>query len=284
MAKPIKMTIKGSGEAGANAPTVDDLLGQVQDFVRLLQAVESAQSEDSSHQIVWRVTDAERSNPISFELTPFAINPAMFIGERAERIEKAALDGMAALEAGVTRPAFFSDEAIGSARRLHKRVTNGLAETTFEADPAVRNAKVQITHDIAHRVERAFEAQRTVEAVPYRELSSLEGFLKKVELDGFGRAVVRLRARISGEEVKIVATGEAFRSIEAMRLGQVWEGIRVRVRGTIFYRGLGRIEHVQADYLDTVDASKAPSFLDIVDPNFAGGVTAEQYLQELRSE
>ncbi len=283
MTKPIRLTIKGAGEAGDNAPTVDDLLGQVADFVDILKGVEKALGDDQGNQIVWRVTDAERQNPISFELTPTPINPAVFIGDRATNIERIARAGLVALRNGETRPAFFTDDTLAKAKRMHARVKNGLADTVIVA-PDVDVEPVVIDAVVAGTVERAFEELKVVQPVPYRELGSVEGFVSKAELDGFGRAVLRFWARTNGAEIKAIATGEAFKQLEDLRLSEVWHGVRVRVYGTINYKALGVIDGLMATGIEVLDRTRLPGIDDIIDPTFTGGLTAEEFLAEQRRD
>ena len=283
MAKPVRVTIKGSGETGDNAPTVDDLLGQIRDFVEVLQGVEKALADDHTNQIVWRVTDAERQNPISFELTPFATNPAIFVDARARDVEKVAIEGIIALHNGDMRPAFFTDDVVAKARKLHSRVTNGLAGTVISGGEEAFEPIV-IDVDIARKVERAFEDLKATAPIPYRELGSVEGFLSKAELDGFGRAILRFWARTNGAEIKAVATGRAFQQLEAMRLSDVWHGVRVRVYGTISYKALGVIDGLTATGIEVLDQIDLPGMDDIVDPTFTGGLSAEAFLAEQRHD
>ena len=283
MAKPVTVTIKGSGEAGDNAPTVDDLLGQIRDFVELLRGVEKALADDHSNQIVWRVTDAERRNPISFELTPFATNPAIFVDSRARDVERVAIEGLVALRNGNTRPPYFTDETLTKARKIHSRVTNGLADTVFSfgediGDPIVING------DVARTVERAFDEQKSLAPIPYREVGSIEGFVSKAELDGMGRAVLRFWARANGAEIKAIATGQAFQQLETMRLSDVWHGVRVRVYGTISYKSLGVVDSLYSTGIEVLDRTDLPNIDDIVDPTFTGGLSAEAFLAEKRRD
>jgi hypothetical protein len=283
MAKPVRMTIKGAGEAGANAPTVDDLFDQVRDYVEMLKGVEKALADDQANQIVWRVTDAERENPISFELTPTPVNAGVFIDDRAADIERVTHAGLLALRAGNTRPPYFTDETIKRARRIHERVMNGLADTVITT-PDVDDAPIVIDAAGATKVARAFDEQKAAEPKPYRELGSVEGFVSKAELDGLGRAVLRFWARTNGAEIKAIATGEAFKQLEEMRLSDVWHGVRVRVYGTISYRSLGVIDGLTATGIEVLDRVPLPGIDDIVDPNFTGGLSAEEFLAEQRRD
>lgn len=283
MAKPIKIMIKGCGEVGTDAPTVDDFLGQVRDFLAVLQGVERAVSEDGENEIVWRVTNAQMNSPISFELTPFAKNPAIFVDTRAERVERAAMEGIVSIKNGEQRPRYFDDELMAKTRKMHARVTNGLSDTIFLFDPSIAKSPIVIDRASALNVEARYRATLNAEPIPYRELGSIEGFVSKAELDGFGRAILRFRSRIDGSEVKAVATGRAFQQLEALRLADVWQGIRVRVYGTINYRGLGVVDGLIATGIEVLDQTPLPNMDAIVDENFTSGLKSETYLAELRS-
>lgn len=283
MAKPIKITIKGSGEIGSDAPTVDDFLGQVRDFLSVLEGVEKAVSKDGESELIWRVTNAQMNSPICFELTPYSKDPAAFIGARAELVEQVVFEGMVAIKNGEQKPRFFNDEVMVKARRIHARVTQGLADTTLSFDPKIADTPIIIDADSARRVEASHKAALAEQPIPYRELGSIEGFVSKAELDGFGRAILRFRSRIDGREIKAVATGRAFQQLEKLRLSEVWQGVRVRVYGTISYRGLGIVEGLSATGIEVLDQTNLPSFDDIVDANFTGGLISEEYLAELRN-
>ncbi len=280
MANPIRVTIKGSDATGTDAPTVDDLLEQIRDFVEVLRGVERAVTADSANELVWRVTDVTMNSPINVELTPFPTNPAIFIGARADAVEQATARGFAALRQGEVRPSYFTDDVLPKARRMYARVLNGLADTKI-AFGNEQNEDIQIDQPIARKVQAAAIA---IEPVPYRELGSVEGFVSRAELDGFGRAILRFRARLDNSDIKAVATGKAFGQLEAMRLSDIWQGVRVRVHGTISYKSLGQIDGIIASGIEILDQANLPSLDDINDTNFSGSLTSEEYLEELRND
>jgi hypothetical protein len=282
VAKPIKITIKGSDEIGTDAPTVDDFLGQVRDFQDILRGVEKAVSEDGENEIVWRVTNAQMNSPIWVELTPFAKNPAIYVDARAEYVERATMEGIVAIKNGDQHPLYFNDEVMAKARKIHSRVTNGLADTTFSFDASITANPIVIDRDSARKVDASYQAALAAQPIPYRELGSIEGFVSKAELDGYGRAILRFRARLDGTEIKAVATGRAFQQLEALRLSDVWQGVRVRVYGTISYRSLGVVDSLSATGIEVLDQSPLPSMDDIIDESFTGGMRSELYLAELR--
>lgn len=282
MAKPIRITITGSDAFGTDAPTVDDFLGQVRDFLDILRGVEKAVAGDSENEIVWRVTNAQMKSPISVEVTPFAKNPAIFVDTRAEQVERAAMDGLVAIKEGEQRPLYFNDAVLSKAQKIYSRITNGLSNTVFGFDISIADTPVVIDRPTARRVEAAFVAAKAQAPIPYREIGSIEGFISKAERDSFGRAILRFKSRLDGAEIKAVATGRAFQQLEPLRLSDVWQGVRVRVYGTISYRSLGVIDGLNATGIEVLDQSPLPGMYDILDENFTGGLTSESYLAQLR--
>lgn len=282
MAKPIRISIKGSENTGTDAPTVDDFLGQVRDFLDVLKGVERAVSDDGENEIVWRVTNAQMNSPIWVEVTPFAKNPAIYVDARAEQVERVAMEGIVAIKNGEQHPRYFTDDVVAKARKIHSRVTNGLSDTTFRFDQSIADKPIVIDRAAALRVDAAHQAALIEAPMPYREIGSIEGFVAKAELDGFGRAVLRFRSRLDGTEIKAIATGRAFQQLETLRLSDVWQGARVRVYGTIIYRSMGVVESLSATGIELLDQNPLPGPDDIVDPNFTGGVPSELYLAELR--
>ena len=223
------------------------------------------------------------NSPIWVEVTPFAKNPAIYADARADQVERAAMEGLRAIKKGEQRPRYFNDDVMKKARTIHARVTNGLADTVFGFDESITAEPVVIDRESARKVQAAHQAALLQAPQPYRELGSIEGFVSKAELDGHGRAILRFRSRLDGVEIKATATGRAFHQLESMRLSDVWQGVRVRVYGTISYRGLGDIEGLTATGIEVLDQVALPSFADIVDERFTGGLRSEDYLAELRS-
>ncbi len=282
MAKPVRVTITGPTDPRVDAPTAEDLIGQVRDFLGVLRDVERAVEASGTNELVWRVTGASMNSPISLEFTPSGYGPAANLAARAERVERTTIDGLKALRRGDPRPPYFTDEAIAKAQRLHTRVLNGLSDTVISvADDA---EPVMIDRPAARDFERTMERAKALVSIPYKELGSIEGFVTKPELDGHRRAILRFKARLGGAEIKAYARGPAFRQIEQITLHEIWDGLRVRVYGMISYKSVGLIEHINATGIEILDAQPLPGPDDIVDPRFTGGVSTEEFLRELRRD
>ena len=93
MSKPVTITIRGPADESVDAPSVDDLLGQIRDLLDVLRGIERATEPDGKNELEWRVTDARMNSPISLELTPFGHGPAETINARIMRVERTTAAG-----------------------------------------------------------------------------------------------------------------------------------------------------------------------------------------------
>ena len=285
MAKPISITVKGNDVDGEDAPTVEDLLAQIQDFVGVLKGVEEAMADDGKKEIVWRVTNVTRNSPLSFEITPFPKSHAMKIDHRAEQVVVSAAQVFLALSTGRGGPAYFSDALIEKVEKVYDRITNGLAQTAVDFSNYVEAPPIEITKQTVGTSVSAIQMFRAPQPVPHKELGSVEGTITRVELDGYQRPVLWLRSRLDGQTIKCIAVGSALDRIGRYEIGEVLKGMRITVYGVVNYRDLENIGSVEVDGVHVfVDDSELPSFADIVSPGFTNGLEASEFLEALRSD
>ncbi len=284
MAKPIKIIVRGTDNRGDDAPTVEDLLPQIQDFVSVLQSVESSVSDDGKEEIVWRVTDATRNSPLAFEVTPYPKTHAMNIDRRAIDVVTATATGLEQITTTGERPLYFSDQVIDRAERVYARVTNGLAETHVDFS-AYDVPSLGVTKDSAKNSISRIVALRASPPVAHREIGSVEGFVAKVELDGFHRPIVWLRSRLDGQLVKCVASDGGLDRIGHFEVVEVLKGKRVRVHGLLHYRSLEKISSIEVEGVHVFESdSELPEAATIVSPGFTEGVESSEYLEALRED
>lgn len=285
MAKPIRITIRGTDNRGTDAPTVEDLLSQIQDFVSLLRGVEGAISDGGAMEIDWRVTDATKNSPLTLEVTPFPRNFAMNIDRRAAQVVLATSQGIDALASRGERPMYFSDILIGRAERMFERVTNGLAETFVDTSEYDSIESIRVNRELAGTGIKHISELRSPKAIEYRELGSIEGFITKIELDGYNRPLVWLKHRLDGQTVKCVTKGNALDRIGHYEVAEVLKGLRVQIFGLIIYKDLEKISSVEADAIHVFASDKElPDMEDIVAPNFTKGLEAAEYLRVIRED
>ncbi len=282
MTSPIHIIISGHN-AETDAPTVDDLVGQVGDHVSIMRAVEEALADDGTSEIEWRVTNAKKTSPLELEITPFPRRHGVDIEQRVHRVKEHTAGGLALLAVNAERPSFFNDPVLEKVERLFQRVTNGLSLTKVDYGPEIQNT-VEITPRIARAAISNISAVRVPKEKPYRELGSVEGFLKGIDRDGFGRAIVYVKLRLDGEIVKCLVSEIAESEVERHQIGDVWKNRRVRVAGTIYYKSIGRISKVDADVVQFLRRrDELPSSSDIINKDFTGGLASAEYLEKLRN-
>lgn len=268
---------------GEDAPTVEDLLAQIQDFVGVLKGVEEAISDDGKKEIVWRVTNVTRNSPLSFEITPFPKSHAMNIERRAEQVVVYTAQGFHALATGSGRPAYFSDALVEKVEKVYDRVTNGLAKTAVDFSNYVDAPPIEISKQTVANSVSAIQVFRAPQPIPHKELGSVEGTITRVELDGHQRPVLWLRSRLDGQTVKCIAVGGALDRIGHYEIGEILKGMRITVYGVVNYKDLEDIGSVDVDGVHVfADDSELPGFADIVSPGFTNGLEASEYLGALR--
>lgn len=281
MERVIRLSITGRG-AGTDAPTVDDLFDQVRDYFDVMQEVEKALAEDGINAIDWRVVSASANSPIELAIAPFPREYAVNIDRRADVTVEAAANGFRLLQEGDEEPPYFSEKAVETAERFFARVMNGLSRT--KVDHGGKLPALEVTPENARAAVKHTEAiLNPPGSSPYKELGSLEGYVHRVEKDGHGRPIVRIRLRLTGTIIKCFVAGRAREKVEREQIAEVWSGRRILVVGTIHYKAVGRLSHVNAtDVRFFRERGALPGLADIEDVGFTGGRRSEDYLELVR--
>lgn len=279
MSKTITVRISGKGPE-TDAPSVSDLLDQLRDYFDLLGVVEQAIAEDGQSAIVWRIINATKVNPLTFTIQAYARQYAVNVDTRADFVMAHASNGLHLLQAKAERPRYFSEKALEKAERIFERVTNGLDRTEIITDD---HPPFVLTPTVARVAAKNARAVLEPPEKPYKEIGSVEGYFHGVNRDGWGRSIMHLRHRLTGDEVKCVVVGDAARDVAHCEVEEVWRARRIEVYGTIQYRGLGRIMQIEVEKIRFLrDRSELPGVQDILDPDFTGGLKSEEYLERLR--
>jgi len=281
MGDPIRFTIRAQN-AETDAPTVEDLVAQIGDWNSIVRGVEEAIAEDGVSEIEWRVTGASKNSPLAFDLTAFPRRHGMNIERRTRRVKEAISTGLSALRSKPERPSYFTEPVLEKAEKLFERVTNGLSLTKIEFGDDLPTT--EITPPEAKLAAKNVSAVRKPKEKPYREIGSVEGTLQRVERDGYGRPLLHVKLRVSGETIKCIARESAQSEVEHHEIADIWKNKRVRVFGTIYYNALGQIMQVESDAVQFLrPREELPQASEIVDENFTGGLKSEEYLERLRN-
>jgi len=282
VAKPITIRVKGTDNRGNDAPTVRDLLSQIQDHVALMLDVEKAIAPDGKEHLEWRVTNVSMNSPITFEITPVAKVYGTDIEARAKEVVVATSEGLASLRDGKGRPHSFTDDAMKKTEKISRRVTNGLASTEVDFTQYDEQAFL-LNRETAHRTVATVSKMKATLKNPHRELGSIEGFVKSVGRDGHGRPLIHLTSRLNGNEVRCIGTDGGLDRIGRLRVDQIMRGLRIRVFGNLHYKTTDTVDRVDVDRVELfANEEELPGLDDILEPNFTNGVEAVEYLKKLR--
>jgi hypothetical protein len=277
--RTVRIKIRGRG-IGTDAPSADDFLGQIRDFIDILTGIEKAIAEDGQNAIDWRAVDAGKSSPLTIAFGAFPRQYAVNIDRRTDAVLHRTANGLTALQERAERPPFFTDEVLHWVKRTFERVTNGLDLFEIELGGL---PPLMITPAIARQAANNAGVALTPLDKPYRELGSIDGLTQAAEFDGFGRRLLWVKNRLNGESVKCILSGQALEIVQEHRIAEVYRPIRVRLFGTIYYRSLGRIFQMEGNAVEFVQPrSGLPSIDDILDETFTGGLRSEEYLDKLR--
>lgn len=279
MSRQIKVRVKARDETGS--PSVEDLLDQVRDYFEILTDVEAAVAEDGTNAIVWRVVSATSNTPIEFTLEAFPSIYGVNIDRRVDATVRQTALGLKMLEVSDERPSYFSDETVKRAKRMFERVTNGLDETRLDHGEGL--PKIDLTPTIARAATRNTQTILTPPDKPYDEQGSVEGTVRTIGRDGFGRLVVTIRVRLTGEDAKCILAGEAMEELGEHRIKEITASKRIRVYGTLSYKSPGRLSQVKGTRVRFMRSrSELPDLDEILDSDFTGGLPSEEYLRRLR--
>lgn len=280
MPRKIKLVISGRG-AETDAPAVEDVLDQLRDYHDILKGVEEALAEDGKRAIDWRIVNASRNSPLTFEFEAFSHDFAVNIDRRAESVASATAAGMYALQTQSERPPYFNDEVLRKTECFFERLTNGIdrAVVDYGGDlPALSP-----TRQIAGTATKNIETILAPESKPYVENGSVEVFVLGVGIDGRGKRLLSVRSRLAGDEFRCVVSDEAAKEIQTRQIGEVWRNLRAELTGKIYYKSLGRISRVEAQSIRFFRRNaELPDIGDIQDESFTGGRRSEDFLERVR--
>jgi len=281
MGRTVRLSISGHG-GDTDAPTVEDALDQIRDYLEVLRGVEEAVAEDGTSKIVWRIVNASKNSPLAFEIEAFPRDYGVNIDRRAQNTIDEVARGFARLQSDGQRPSNFTDKVLGRVQQIFERVTNGLSQS--DADFGNGFQKMVLTPLNARTAARNTSQILKPADKPYKELGSIEGFFKGVEQDGYGRRVAFVKDRVTGDVIKCLVSGSALLNLEGHQIEEVWHNRRVQVSGKVHYRTKGKVTQVEAaTFRFFRSKAELPQVDDIIDPGFTGGLRSEDYLEKLRS-
>lgn len=284
MGRIVRFVVSGHGP-DTDAPSVEDVLDQMRDFLDILRGVEEAASGGPSTAIVWRVVEASRNSPLTFAIQPYPRDYAINIDRRVDVVLRETSAGLATLRHRAERPKYFNDDLMRKAKRTFERVTNGLGMSVADFGPNL--PKLELTATTARLAANNAETVLSGAGKSYQELGSVEGYIRGVETDWQGRRVAVVRDRMTGTLVRCIIPKnkpQLAAELAQRQIGDVWNNIRAEVSGRIYCSSNGSVDHIEADAIRFFKPAEAlPRFADVVDPHFTGGMKSEDFLERIRN-
>ena len=120
---------------------------------------------------------------------------------------------------------------------------------------------------------------------PYRELGSVEGLVKTVGCDGYGRPIVTITTRLDGQDVKCIASDAGLDKIAHLAVSKVIRGLRVRIHGVLFYKTPAFLGHIEVDRTELFLAEdELPNIDELIDKEFTGGLSSVEFIKQVRAD
>jgi len=277
----VQLSIAGRGIN--DAPLLGDLLDQIQDYFEILNGVAASVAGDDVDRVDWRVVGLSKNSPATITVEAIA-RPGHATGpDIIRRANHLAIDGLKRLQSSDVRPLHFTDNVLEAADRFTRRITHGLSETAIGGDD-VQTLTVR-TPDAVNAVRHIASVRESDPIHPYKELGSFEGYIENVGTDGWGRPYIIIKARVTDTDVKCFLSGDALKALESEPVADVvWKKRQVTATGVLKFRSLGRLSQAEIVRLDFVDPQESlPQLQDVIDKNFTGGLSSEEFLERLRS-
>jgi hypothetical protein len=281
MATTVQLSIAGRGED--DAPLLEDLLDQVRDYFEMINGVAASMSDGDAERYDWRVVGLSKNSPATITVEAVARRGFPDGASLAARAREQTYYGLQRLQRESVRPLHFTDNVLEAADRFARRVTRGLAETSVSSGGAV--GLVFRPTEAAATIDHIAVVRENDPVHPYKELGSVEGLIQSVGADAWGHPLIVVRSWLTNADVKCFLSGEALRALEREPVANVvWKQRRVTALGVLRYRSLGKVSQADITQLEFADTARGlPGPSDVIDRQFTGGLSSEEYLERVRN-
>lgn len=293
--KPITLTLQGPRDSQTSGPSVGALLDQLRSVIGIFQDVEASLLEGERGVIDWRVTAMSKASPCSIEITPYAnaSKPSRSANGLVENVVEVVATGLQALAKGDdSMAANFPLSAVTRTGQLCGRLRQDLERTAidFSAYKYKRKRKCLpvFVVDRTSRGKLANFVKSTKAEMSRRisELGSLEGDVVGIDFSNPDRSIVKVRSRMDGQIVRCyLQPNSSLGQLGSKTIARLRRGTRVEVYGLIKYGAQDQIKYIVVDEIELIDpVQKYPSAGRVFPPGYTGGLSATEYLAEVRKE
>lgn len=119
----------------------------------------------------------------------------------------------------------------------------------------------------------------------YRAIGSIEGHIKTIGRDGFGRPIVTITTRLDNQDVRCVSSESGLDKIAHLEVGKVIKGLRVKLHGIIFYKYPMILDRIEVERTELFpDKNSLPTIKDLIDLDFTGGKSSVEFIRQGRDD
>lgn len=282
--RPIRILVGGSPRHGSSAPTVDDLLDQIRDFMYVLRATE--EECHGNAKLRWHVTNASMQSPLALELTPVSTAKDTDTDLLASSVIDAAYYAVNHVITTGRQPKQVTDATFNKINSIVNRVTNGLAsfEANFSGYDGAKNIYIDVKMAAAYSEKMEESKSRKPSSAPRWEQGSMEGYTEGVATNQRGEAILRLRSRLTGNIVNCVDSEGSLEKIGDVKVREILDNMRIRVNGLLHYKNLDIVDKIKVDHVYIYPHNDKLTDLEFLTPiNITGGLSAVEYLRKLHN-
>ncbi len=275
--------LKISGKGRDDAPLLEDLVGQIEDFFAMIDGIAAAIDPDHGRQYDWEVVGLSKQSPATITVVATARPDFPNGAQIANEARRYATAGLWQLRRSNQRPRYFDDNILDAAERFTQRVGRRVRQTEIVGDA---HQTLKIRPETAVKTQRhIIEARETLSSTQYKELGSLEGQIERIGTDGWGRPYIVIKNRVTLKEVKCFLKGEALRALEEEPVAEVlWRNRRVSAFGELAFRNLGILSQAYIDRLEfAISEAGLPDLKELIDRDYTNGLSSADYIERVRS-
>ncbi len=257
-----------------------DIAEAFKQVLDILELVEQAAGAEARFD--WKLEKAATNSPFTVIAAAPGARSVERRGESLPVAQRRAQDGLAELSRGVV-PNWMQKRQRTTARKITRRYLDGIGRVALKTDEAAsRQFLFNATQaaNALHTLEKVDGVEDVI--VPaHKSYGEVEGTLLEVS-DYRGQPSFLIRTN-SYDVVRGVVDKKKLDEIGQLAdLKSVWQHSRVRLVGNLWFQEGGDLERIAVDELELFPSVDV-NLMNIVDADFTGGLTPQDYLDRLHN-
>ena len=264
-----------------------ELLSVKDAFEQVLELFElsSASDKESADLVIWKLVSASTNSPLTVVAEAVSSDPGVNIDVLARSQKQAFARNVASMNRGEVPKDWAAGHANAIMRSVCARTLSdeqvGATVIVIDDDEGVAPIALASSENLIAVIEYQAPASNQEPVRIKEQIGSIEGRMNSVSTH-YGKPAISLTARITGKHVWCIVTEEHLKRMSSeAQISDVWSNKRVVVSGRLVYDQWGQLQRVYASSLRRIENRDIP-LERIIDRDFTGGLSSEEYLDLLR--